>query len=254
MSNARPAPDPFSRPFAWSFSQLKNFEVCPKRHYHVDKMRDVKEEESQALQWGNYLHDKFAGAIGSDDNKQRHPNDMIEEAPLPDTLVQYQPLVDRFHTARQRGAKVYAELSLALTRDFTPTTWFGNNVWFRAKVDVQVMTGDFRFAMSTDWKTGKRLTETPQLEMTAITLMSRMPSIEAVKTEYVWLNEFVATDPFRCVDPHTYTRAMIPDMWSRIGPRVALLEKAYNERNYPPKPGGLCRKWCPVRQCAHHGK
>ena len=41
------------KPFAWSYSRLKNFEVCPKRHFHVDIAKDFREEEGESLVWGN---------------------------------------------------------------------------------------------------------------------------------------------------------------------------------------------------------
>ena len=34
--------------FAWSYSKLKNFETCPKRSWHLDVARDIKEPEGEA--------------------------------------------------------------------------------------------------------------------------------------------------------------------------------------------------------------
>jgi len=48
------------KPFAWSYSKLKNFEVCPKRHYNVDVIKSFKEEEGEALVWGNMVHKALA--------------------------------------------------------------------------------------------------------------------------------------------------------------------------------------------------
>jgi spore coat polysaccharide biosynthesis protein SpsF (cytidylyltransferase family) len=47
------------KPFAWSYSKLKNYEVCPKRHWHVDVKKDFKEAESEALKQGNLVHKLF---------------------------------------------------------------------------------------------------------------------------------------------------------------------------------------------------
>jgi hypothetical protein len=256
MSDRTPKPGvhPLDRPFAWSYSRLKNFETCPKRHLHLDILKDIVEEESDAIQWGNYLHDRMAKAIGTDDNAKRNNRDKITEEPLPDTLAQYQPWVDRFRAPRESGAKVYVERGLAITADFKPTMWFGLDVWFRCKVDVEVVSHDQRFAQASDWKTGKRLDDAPQLALTAITLMVHQPTLEAVRTEYVWLKEFTETNPFRCAERKMFTRQQIPEMWSNLAPRVKVLEMAFKTKTFLPKPGPFCRRWCPVHTCEHHGK
>ena len=51
------------KPFAWSYSRLKNFEVCPKRHYEIDIAKNIKEEESEALLWGNTVHRSCADRL-----------------------------------------------------------------------------------------------------------------------------------------------------------------------------------------------
>ena len=51
------------KPFAWSYSRLKNFESCPKRHWHLDIQKDIKEEEGEALLWGNVVHKALADRV-----------------------------------------------------------------------------------------------------------------------------------------------------------------------------------------------
>jgi hypothetical protein len=36
--------------------------------------------------------------------------------------------------------------------------------------------------------------------------------------------------------------------------RVDTLEKMETTKNFPKRPSGLCREWCPVRDCEFHGK
>lgn len=246
--------DPFSKPFAWSYSKLKNYETCPKRHYHCDLMRDVSEEESEALTWGNMLHDALASAIGTDDNHERAPRERVKPAPLPPDLARYQPWVARISGARSAGARVLVEQSLAITRDFKACAWFDRSAWFRTKIDVTVLTPDGRAAAAYDWKTGKRVEDSPQLLMSAIAVMLHNPSIEAVRTEFVWLKDMRDDAPFDCVDRVAFRRPDIAHEWARLVPRVKNLEQAFQERAYPPRPGFLCRRWCPVTQCEHHGK
>ena len=39
---------------------MKNFEVCPKRHYEIDLAKNYKEPEGEQLRWGNFVHDALA--------------------------------------------------------------------------------------------------------------------------------------------------------------------------------------------------
>ena len=48
--------------FSWSWSKLKNWRSCPKRHYHVDLAKDFKEPPSEALKWGDLFHEFDGGS------------------------------------------------------------------------------------------------------------------------------------------------------------------------------------------------
>lgn len=251
---ARVVADPFAKPFSWSYSKLKNYETCPRRHYHCDLKRDIQEPESDALLWGNMLHDALANAIGTDDNHLREPRERITQKPLPEDMKRYQPWVAKMLNARGLGAKVYAEQSLAITRQFKPCSWFGADAWFRTKVDALVVSPDAQFASGYDWKTGKMVEDSPQLLMTAIAVMMHNPTIQAVRTEFVWLKFMKDDDPFGCTDRISFRREEIPQLWSGLVPRIKNLQRAYDEKTYPATPGGLCRRWCPVHTCEHHGR
>lgn len=244
----------FAKPFAWSYSKLKNFETCPKRHFHLDLVRDISEKPSDAILWGNYLHDKLAKAVGTDDNHLRSPRDRIIQEPLPADLARFQPWVAKFLNARAMGAKVYAEINLAITREFAPCAWFDKAAWFRTKVDVLVITSDGRMAAAYDYKTGRRQEDSPQLSLTAIATMAHYRTVEAVRTEFVWLKEMRDEAPYDCVDRVAIWRKDQPSIWNGLAPRVQSLESAFIAQQYPPRPGPFCRRWCPVNVCEHHGK
>lgn len=254
---ARPPADPFAKPFAWSYSKLKNYETCPKRHYHVDLMRDIREEMSEEVLWGNRLHDALAKAIGTDDNALRDRRDQITQAPLPPEFQHYAPWAQRFRKAREANARVYTELSLAITRQFQPCPWFDPAAWYRAKVDAMLVTQDTKHAFAADWKTGKRKEDSPQLMMTALTVFAHYPQVEAIRTEFVWLKEWNGLDDKasmeRVMERVSFRRADMVEMWNSIALRAARLETAFANRHYPEKPSGICRSWCPVVQCPSHG-
>lgn len=251
---ARVVADPFAKPFAWSYSKLKNYETCPRRHFHCDLKRDIVEPESDALKWGNYLHDAMAKAIGTDDNAERQHRDRIAQAPLPSDLSRYQPWAARFLAARGLGNKVYVEKRYAITRGFKACDWFAPEAWFRAVVDVEVVSADGLVAAAFDWKTGKPVEDSPQLLMTAIAVMMHRPEVQAVRAEFVWLKHMKDAAPFDCTDRVAFRRTEIPALWAGLAGRVKNLERAYTERSYPASPGPLCRRWCPVHTCEHHGR
>jgi hypothetical protein len=247
--------DPFTKPFAWSYSRLKNYETCPYRHLRIDIIRDVREPESDDLKWGNRLHDAMARAIGTDDNASRPPRDRIVETPLPPELAHYQPWVSHIRLARDRGATVICEKGYAITRDFLPCDWFDSKAWFRVKVDASIFSPDMRFAAAFDWKSGKRLIDSPQLQLTAIVMFVHYPTLQDVRTEFVWLKDVPPGDAMlRSVDRETFNRASMVPLWNGLAQRVQSLESAYQTRQYNQTPSGLCRRWCPVTSCPHNGK
>src|SRR5450631_3012648 len=103
---------PRIKPFAWSFSRMKNFEVCPKRHYEVDLAKSVKEPEGEQLAWGNLVHDGMARRCG------------LLRVPLPPELVQYEVWAQRALSGVTDSTIVLVEESLAIGRDFSPKTTF----------------------------------------------------------------------------------------------------------------------------------
>ncbi len=98
-----------------------------------------------------------------------------------------------------------------------------------------------------DWKTGKILEDAPQLGISASVLFAHHPELQAVKTNFVWLKDNTpGTDV-------VFRRAEMATFWAGLLPRVAAMERAYLTTTYQAEPGRLCRNWCPVKSCPHHG-
>jgi hypothetical protein len=217
------------KPFTWSYSRLKNFEACPKKHYEVDITKKAKEEESDQLMWGSQVHKAMDLRCGD------------KRTPLPKAMELYEPWAQKIVTP---GSNYFVENSMALTKDFAPCGYFDPGVWFRAKVDLIKITG--RVALIVDWKTGKIKDDSVQLALSAACVFAKFPELKAVRSEYVWLQENATTS-------QTFKPADMPSMWRSIWPRIEALEHAHNTTTYMAKPGGLCRSWCPVRSCPHNG-
>lgn len=216
------------KPFAWSYSQLRNFETCPKRYYHYNVQKDVVEPQSTMMVEGNALHHHFEMRL--------------KGTPLPMGYGQYESILARILAA---DGTTYAEQKLAMTSSFTPVGYFGKGVWFRTIIDCTKHNGDK--ATVFDWKTGKVSQDITQLQLMAATVFCHLPQVQRVKSALV----FVANDH---VEPATFTREDLPEIWGEILPRVKLVEKARQSMEFPPKPSGLCKRYCAVVSCPYHGR
>lgn len=222
-------------PFTWTYSKLTNYEDCPRRHYECDIMKHYDEgadkpqtKEDNPLLWGNYVHDQLAHAIS-------------KGAKLDDQLAPYQKWVDRAHKWKNLGFELLVEQRIGYTTNFQPAAWQAPGSWYRAKADLIAVKGPV--AIAPDWKTGKIKKDPPiQLGLTAQYVFAKYPDVHAVQTEYVWLQEDTTT-------PELFKRGDMKYLWGKVLPRVQAYQKALVDQKFPPKPGGLCRSYCPVSTC-----
>jgi hypothetical protein len=220
-----------SKPFSWSYSQLKNFETCPKRYYHYNVLKDVVEPESDQIREGNALHKAFELRIK-------------DKAPLPLGMGYHEPVLAKLE---KLPGKIYAEQKLALTSSFAPCAYFarGVDVWFRTVVDFAAI--DAPNAIILDYKTGKVQQDTTQLQLMSATVFAADPSINRIKAGLM----FTA---YGQIEREEYVRDDLTEIWGEILPRVKLVERARASQEYPPKPSGLCKKYCAVMSCPYHGR
>jgi len=221
-----------SKPFAWSYSKLKNFESCPKRHWHIDIAKDIREEESEQLTWGNLVHKSAAKRISLG-------------SPLPPGMASAGDLEKWCERLLTGPGLILVEQKLAITKDFTPCEWFATEAWYRGIADVLKVNDDV--ALAIDWKTGKILEDPVQLALMAACIFAHHPSVQKIRTEFVWLKVGGVSSR------EDFDRSSMPTVWRNIWHRIEALELAYKSVTYPPRPGSLCRKWCPVNVCPHHG-
>jgi hypothetical protein len=229
--------------FAWSYSRLKNFESCPKRHYHIDVAKDVSEEEGEALQYGNFVHKALADRIAKgtpipDPHK-------VNLEPWAQRVLKGHPDAKAYEAAT--GAKVLVEQKLAITKEFDACDFYDKvkQPWFRGIGDVIIVNGPV--ALTLDWKTGKIIEDSVQLALTAACIFAAYPSVQRIRSSFVWLKEDAQTNA-------DLSRTDMPALWAGVLPRVKLVQHAYDNNEFPAKPGFLCRRWCPVSKCPHHGE
>jgi hypothetical protein len=221
------------KPFSFSYSKLKNFETCPKKYYEVDVCRRHAEDTTE-LDWGNRVHDAFKVALR---NNQ----------PLPRELGAYQKWANSVLKWRTAGAELLIEQKYALTKELQPSEYFGPNVWYRGIGDVVGIAPPV--AMALDWKTGKlKNTSETQLMLLATCIMMFHQDVHEVETSFVSLKDDTSTDPV------VFTRAGLSSHWVPLFKRVEALEAATKNLDFPPRPGPLCKRYCPVTSCPFHGK
>ena len=223
------AVQPPRKPFAFSYSRMKNFEVCPRRHHEVDLKKSVKEAESEQLTWGNAVHKALELRI----------RDGVK---LPIGMEMYEGMCQKIAAS---PGKILTEQQLAINKDFGPTAWFAPNAWFRAKIDVAIVFEPV--ALLCDFKTGKIVEDSVQLALAAAAAFAHIPKLEKIRSRFYWLGDNVETD----LD---FKRESMPAFWTGLWPRIEQMKVAYDTQNYPPIPGRYCRRWCPVKSCEYHGK
>lgn len=226
-------------PFAWSYSRLLKFEQCPKQFWHMNVMKDVKEVPTEQQDWGTFVHKAFEDRVA-------------KQKPLPEDLQKHEDLVAALTSGTPR--QILVEQQWALTRDLRPTGWFDRNVWCRFKgdlvrVDPTPVNGAAPplpedVALLVDYKTGKIKEDESQLKLGAAFTFEHFPTVGLVKSLFLW----VKTEALSRLD---VLRRDKPQIWAEFMPRVARMEKAYNEADMPAQPSPLCN-WCPVTACAHN--
>lgn len=233
MSRFTPSSQPWKKPFAWSYSKLKNYEACPFRHQQIDLLKTFAEGESPALVEGNVTHDVLAKALTG--------------TPLPATHESYGHWVEKFLARGEE--RLYVELKLAITREYEPCDFFDKRAWFRGVIDFLKLLDvrDVTIGVAGDWKTGKIVEDSVQLALSAVCAFAHYPTLTRLRTEFIWLKDDVSTR-------EDWSRKDMGDLWVSLAPRIEALEWAYTNDQYPPRKNGLCRKYCVVESCPNYRK
>jgi hypothetical protein len=224
---------------AWSFSALDKFTKCPRKYFYYDVVRTVQEPENPNMKEGFRVHKAMSDFISLG-------------KPLPADMERYADWVTTMLT-RQPGEKVFTEHKMGMTFDLRPCEFFSRKekVWLRTVADLLVINGSH--ALSVDWKTGKEpddryetLPPNFQLRLVALCVFLHFPQVQMVESKYVYL---VAGTSTSFEMPRADLREFIPQMYETAGG----LQKASRMNEWPPHPGGLCKRHCAVTQCQYHG-
>lgn len=212
----------------WTYSQLTNFESCPRNYYetYVAKLHPFQKTEQTI--WGDRVHKALEERVKYG-------------TPLPEGMTQWESIMAKFEA--MPGLKE-TEKRYALDINFKPVG-FWDNPWTRGTADLVITHGSD--AMILDYKTGKRWL-TDQLKLYAAYKMAHSPEVDRVITGFVWLRD-------KKIDKEVVTRDEVPVIWrEKFLPLYRKLEVAHEKDAWPPKPGKLCEKYCPCTGCQFHGR
>jgi hypothetical protein len=215
----------------WSYSSLTAYETCPKRYSLIRVYKKVKDEMGEAAFWGDKVHKALESRV-------------LTKTPLPEGMQQWERIAAKFDKPKGR---LFTETQMALTHNLQPCTWGAKDAWVRGIVDIGVDAG--KVVVALDWKTGKVKPEMDQLKLFAGLIMQAKPYVEKVRTGYIWL-------AYNKLTRETYTRDDLPSIWEGFAARSNRLAEAYKTDMWPPRPSGLCSKWCPVTKahCEFSGR
>lgn len=218
-----------SKPFAWSYSALNAFETCPRQFYEMRVLKRWPDPPGEAQQFGTLVHQYLEGRFKM--GKQ-----------LPVFLNHLEPIVQKLENSK---GPVQAEYKLALNAQLKPVEFFARDTWVRAVGDVIKVHENRAFAL--DWKSGKYREGDDQLKIQSAVMFATYPHLTDITVFYAWIKDKRAT-------VRHFKRDDSPAIWQEFLPRVKRMEIAHETKEYPPKPSGLCRKWCRVESCEFHGK
>ena len=214
---------------AWSYSALNAFELCPKRYYDVSVQKRYK-DQGEAMAYGMQVHSAFDLRLN-----RGHP--------FPLGMRQYEQYAK--FAEDLPGQYQRTELKLGVTADYRPCEFFSSEVWCRCVVDFVKVNNDV--AVVIDWKTGKKKHDIDQLALMAGVIFAHLSEVKKVVSLFVWLQE-------NDYEKVTFTREQVPEIWGRFLERVRRFDEAFKAMDFAPRAGKLCRKYCPVISCPHHGR
>lgn len=237
-----------------SYSSISAYETCPKQFYHLRIAKDVKQEESKEMAWGNLVHKKLEEAIKFGRS-------------IPGNMEAFQWGLSLCQSLAV-GRKINAEMDIAVTRDHVATGFWDGDAWVRGKLDVLIHDEAKTYAVSIDHKTGKTKPNSQQLLLSTLMCFDNYQTLERVKTAFFWLPEpdhakritqqlFIRHDSDTLQTTDTKGKQIMLTMqeaWEPFVDTIEQMEWSLQHDTWPAKPSGLCKAWCPVLSCPHNGK
>lgn len=217
-----------------SFSRLKDYEKCPWMLWlKAGEKSDMSHVDTTAMDRGTLIHSEAE-------------NFVIGKGDFTKNLAKFAKYFEDVKAEYDAG-DVLVEEDWGFDADWQVTGWWDDDVRIRMKLDNFRITarddeGEPIAGIPTDYKTGKKfgneITHTQQGQLYSIGAFMRMPKLEFVSVDFIYLDHGVKSRP------KTYTREQamkfLPSWNSRF-------QKILDDREFRPKPNKINCKWCPFR-------
>lgn len=216
------------KPFAWSYSRLSSYELCPRKFWYDQNNKQPPGEENS---YGLDVHKSFELYLKG---KQSLPLDLQHHGKAIDKVKQ--------------TATPLSEQRLCVNKDFEPVGFFDNDAWLRVVVDFAGVNPKKKSVIIVDWKTGKRRPVWEQLYIQAAVLncydLGFKPN--AYLLGFYWTKD-------REFDWEHFAPDAIPGVWNELMPRVEQFNDAWNNKEFPERQNFLCAKYCADKKCKFNG-
>jgi hypothetical protein len=213
-------------PISYSFHQ--NYKQCPRKAWHINIAKDLKQEPTDAMDWGIRVHEACEKRINANE-------------PFPDGFKHYEEFFQF-----PDGYTAAAEVKLGMDCKGQPCDFHMEGVYFRGVLDVILEQAPGNgTACIIDHKTGKVREDPTELRMHAVLLKAHRPHLQEIKGWYNWLAGMKMGPIHDLSDTETVFREM-NRRHEQITAAVAL-----GERAFAPKQGPLFG-YCPVKTCEFH--
>lgn len=214
----------------WNYTMLMTYrDICERQagERFVDKV--IPYVETPEMAWGNRVHKAFQYRLE-------------RGQPLPEDMHQWEGFAAAFD-----GRMVICEQQLAVDRNWQLCEYYDKSgvIWGRSKADATVLSPDQTKAYLGDWKTGKPRENPFELQVQAVFLKARYPSLQEIHGQYHWLKEY-RSGPIHNLSDFDATRNEIVRIYNMI-------LNDWHAGHWPERPGHLCG-WCDVLRCPHNTK
>lgn len=220
-----------SRVLPWSYSSLTGYETCPYRYEQERILKVIPKKVYKEADEGVKKHEAIELYLkGTQALNDKRLQKLVDE-----TLAHLNPIHFKY------------EHKLAVKKDRSPCEWDDPECYHRGILDVMYVDPNAKTAAIFDWKNGKVNEYSEQLKANSICVMAHYPHVDSVHTEYVWMK----------FDKRTQAknyRDFSEPVWQKFVRRVDRLENALMTGDWPKRPSGLCKKYCPVVKCEHNGE
>lgn len=216
----------FKRVF--SPSQVGTYDLCPRQYQAKYITKEVKFVQNKYAAFGDTVHKQI--------------EDFLNDGKPVDRSLQ--PLADVL--SKHAGKLVCAEIALGRSDKGASVGQYDKTAYINSKIDAVYTNADETVIMGLDWKTGKAKEARIQSDMNAAVLAAKYKGT-AKKIIMVFVHLY--HDKVYVTEYNTEQLAIAHTFGTILN-----LDMAIRENNFPPKPNGLCKKWCDVVKCPHNGR